>query len=775
MNHLVPRLTTILLLVSISVSVEAIEEASVHSAAQTQLDLVEKVLATKKPASDMDTMWQSLIDIRQMAKACTVEQNQKLARLAKIQLELGEPTKGEDQAVHETRRNVEKEKLSVDQSLGSCKLLGVRSESLLEELGKQRENMLKERLLTRVPSMISFLIGAGQEPIDWKKMVVGIGVDEVSLSQQSTAWWVALIVITMIAVAVAVYLRRIVRRYQLRHQNQQDFTGALLLAVVGAIAHYSFGLLLVSSWALFGVVVSWGEPQVEPFTMINLVLLGLFSVFILGRTFFSPLPPAKHYLPQPEDICRHFWRGLRLLAAVVSGGMLIYLLPITADIQEPLESLLRALFITLMVFSLIWVVWDALIIYGRRGFHLYRFLLMLALIVGLGAEYGGYRNLGEYLIGGIFLTLVLVGTAWLLSMLLGDFCDSLDEGRYPWQMRFRSWLGVEPRGYLPGLFWLRIMFALLVWGGGALVLLRIWDVSAAKRAELLAYVTDGFTIGDVAIMPMRIIFALGILVVLMSLIAWLKKQLDEHWLKKARMEVGARNAVASITAYTAAAIAIVVVLSFAGVELSNLAIIAGALSVGIGFGLQNIVNNFVSGLILLFERPVQKGDWVVVGNTEGYVRKISIRSTQIQTFEKADVIVPNSELISSQVTNWMLRDLRGRVKVPIGVAYGSDVEKVKNILLQIGREQNGVVLDGSLSMPKVIFLGFGASSLDFELRFFIRDIDEKMQVISDANFAIDRMFREHGIEIPFPQRDVHVRSWDVAIQKSDLKGVEEVQ
>ncbi|MCW8825275.1 MAG: mechanosensitive ion channel, partial [Gammaproteobacteria bacterium] len=378
-----------------------------------------------------------------------------------------------------------------------------------------------------------------------------------------------------------------------------------------------------------------------------------------------------------------------------------------------------------------------------------------------------FRNLSEYLIGGIILTLFLLGFTWLLSMLFSDFCDSLDASRYNWQHRFRNWLGVEPGNYLPSVFWLRLLAGLSLWGGSMLILLRIWNVSSAKRAELLAYVTDGFSIGEVTIIPARIILALIILVILMSLVSRLKKQLDEHWLQKARMEAGARNAVASITAYTAAAIAIIVALSFAGVELSNLAIIAGALSVGIGFGLQNIVNNFVSGLILLFERPIQIGDWIVVGNTEGYVQKISIRSTQIQTFDRADVIVPNSELISAQVTNWMLHDLRGRVRVPIGVAYGSDVEKVKKILLKIAHEQSGVILDGSVTPPKVLFLGFGDSALNFELRYIIRNVDEKLQTLSDTNFAIDKAFQENDISIPFPQRDLHIRNWDPDRAKLD--------
>ena len=149
----------------------------------------------------------------------------------------------------------------------------------------------------------------------------------------------------------------------------------------------------------------------------------------------------------------------------------------------------------------------------------------------------------------------------------------------------------------------------------------------------------------------------------------------------------------------------------------------------------------------------------MVGNTEGYIKQIRIRATQIQTFDRADVIVPNSELISGQVTNWMLHDSRGRARIPVGVAYGSDTQKVKQLLLTIANEHPDVVTDGSSPVPKVIFRGFGDSALDFELRCFIRNIDSRLDVISDLNFAIDAAFRENNIQIPFPQRDLHVKQW----------------
>jgi small-conductance mechanosensitive channel len=282
-------------------------------------------------------------------------------------------------------------------------------------------------------------------------------------------------------------------------------------------------------------------------------------------------------------------------------------------------------------------------------------------------------------------------------------------------------------------------------------------MSDADMAEYQGYVLEGFKVGSLDIVPARIFLALISFGALVAVNSWLKKSLDRDWLAKTKIDRGTREAIVIIIGYSGFAVAVLVGLGVAGMDFTNLAIVAGALSVGIGFGLQNIVNNFVSGLILLFERPVKRGDWIVVGNTEGYVKRIRIRSTQIETFDHADVIVPNSELISGQVTNWMLTDQYGRARVPVGVAYGSDTDKVKQLLLEVAEEHPMVVTDRENMPPKVLFLRFGNSSLDFELRVFIQNVDNRLNVISDLNFAIDRKFREHGIEIPYPKQDLYIK------------------
>ena len=354
-----------------------------------------------------------------------------------------------------------------------------------------------------------------------------------------------------------------------------------------------------------------------------------------------------------------------------------------------------------------------------------------------------------------------------ISKLFSDLFNAIDEGSYGWCRKIHKTLGVGENDKIPGLLWIRLLTTVFIWGSFTYLFITAWDFSGGFIEHVKSYIVNGFDIGNFRIIPSKILWAVFVFSSIIILSSWIRSQLENNWLKMTTMGQGARDALVTIMGYILFLIAIMAGLSAAGFDFGNIAIIAGALSVGIGFGLQNIVNNFVSGLILLFERPIRKGDWIEVGGTEGYVKDIHIRSTIIQTFDRSDVIVPNSELISNQVTNWVLSSQTGRAIVPVGVAYGTDTEKVHDILMAIAEENSDVVKSGLMPKPKVLFRGFGDSSLDFELRVFLHNVDTRLSIISDINYAIDKAFREQGIEIPFPQRDLHVKSVPANIVNND--------
>lgn len=358
-------------------------------------------------------------------------------------------------------------------------------------------------------------------------------------------------------------------------------------------------------------------------------------------------------------------------------------------------------------------------------------------------------------------TVAVVSGTIIISTLFMLLRMTFNRGRFGWQRRLRTKLGLADGKRLTELLWLNVVAHTLTWLYAAWLLLHIWgrDSRAAFMSDLLT--GSGFMIGSYSVVPAAILLGVFWFLALFVFTRWLKRNLQHRWLPRSDMEPATLETIATLFGYTTFVVAAVVGLSTAGLDFTKLAFIVGALSLGIGFGLQNIVNNFVSGLIILFERPIRTGDYVITEKTEGFVRRIRIRSTVLETWDHETVVVPNADFLSHHVTNLHLNDTYGRVIIDIGVAYGSDTARVRELLLDIANTHELVVKDDTvpgLPGPFVNFADFGESSLDFQLRVFILDVTQRLSTASDLRFAIDQALRDNDIVIPFPQRDLWVKA-----------------
>ncbi len=524
--------------------------------------------------------------------------------------------------------------------------------------------------------------------------------------------------------------------------------GRILLPLLGVMA-------IVQAAAISGVVGIRGAVVLEALPwMAAAVLVGRW----LGRTLFNFDAARPLFLMLPPGDMHIGQRTVGLMGWVIALEMLLAGMAAQADFSA----------VAFVVLSFPLIVGGALLLFrmgrlldpsaraetsdgpapGPLRRQVRTVLARGALAVGVAAPLlaalGGFVA-AQRLVYPAILTFALIGIFVVIYRILTDTGSALVRAAQEGEDDAQKGMGVLIN---VGLGFVLVSLSLPL-------LALIWGARASDLWEIWAQFNQGVSLGGRRIsvtdfMTFAIVFAIGY-----TATRLLQGTLRTSVLPSTRLDAGGRNAILTGTGYVGIFLTSLVAISAAGLDLSSLAIVAGALSVGIGFGLQAIVSNFVSGIILLVERPIKEGDWIEVGAFSGYVRKISVRATEIQTFDRATVVVPNGDLITGVVTNWTHSTMNGRVKVPVGVAYGSDPREVEAILLDIATSHPRVLKS---SPPSVVFHGFGADSLDFEIRAILNDVNYMLSAKSEMNHEIFRRFAEAGIEIPFAQRDVNLRN-----------------
>jgi small-conductance mechanosensitive channel len=386
-----------------------------------------------------------------------------------------------------------------------------------------------------------------------------------------------------------------------------------------------------------------------------------------------------------------------------------------------------------------------------------RFLVIIGLIFSLLAAAGGYVRLARLLTPGILVGGVLALAAYAYLRVFGGLVALAFR---VWPLRLLRMVEHHRDQLENNIYRLLVWMAVIGWTTRYLAYLGLldaaWSLGQAVLDTKLERGTISISLGNILEFFLVVFSAY-----LVS--RFLRFVLQEDFYPRIDLAPGLSYAVSSLLNYIVLALGFVAGLGVLGVDFSKVSILAGAFGVGIGFGLQSIVNNFVSGLILLFERPIHVGDIVEVGNLQGTVRRIGIRASVIHTLAGADIIVPNSQLVTDRVTNWTLSDRLRRVDLPVGVNYGADPKKVIELLEQVGRGHPDVLADPG---PHALFMGYGDSSINFELRVWPRQFSGLAQVRSDLATAVYDAVQAAGMSFPYPQRDVHVVRDSAANEKN---------
>ncbi|MWB77045.1 DUF3772 domain-containing protein [Pseudooceanicola sp. 216_PA32_1] len=563
----------------------------------------------------------------------------------------------------------------------------------------------------------------------------------------------ALLVLILLAIATVLLLRgrlwteRLTQSVQDRSRTAERYLLAFLISLGQIILPVAGTIALVT--AAFVTTMVSGRSEVVLTALPGAALAFFVARWVGGRIF-----PRSEVIEPPLDLTGQQRLEGRLHATFLGLVLFLYgMINAVGESENWLPGTRNVLLFPLMVLGGLMLLrvarllalhsraaeadGDEMPFRNRMTYLLSRAIATVA-ILGPAISAVGYFKLGYSIVFPTIFSLQTLGFLLILQRVVTEFYVLLTRNREG----ARDALAPVLAGFV--LVIASVPIFALIWGA------RVTDLT-----ELWGRFLAGFTVGETTVSPtdfltVVVVFAFGF-----GVTRLVQGTLRTTVLPRTRIDPGGQTAIISGLGYVGIFLAAIVAITSAGINLSALGYVAGALSVGIGFGLQNIVSNFVSGIILLVERPVSEGDWIEVGPNMGFVRAISVRSTRIETFDRRDVIVPNADLVAGTVTNWTRGNLTGRLVVPIGVAYSTDTRHAAKVLQAIVEEQPMVLLNPP---PQVVFVGFGADSLDFEIRAILRDILSIVSVQNEVRHRIIERFREEGIEIPFAQRDLWLRN-----------------
>ncbi|ANT52354.1 mechanosensitive ion channel family protein [Mesorhizobium amorphae] len=656
------------------------------------------------------------------------------------------------------RQALASEKAEINAVIASAQNLSIRINGLIDKIGNMRSELFRNLLTKR------YELSDALSP-----QVVSDAQDEyVNLYKAVSSWlsfafkfkFKAMLAATFIALALAVVLlvggRRLFGRIFEADASIEDPSYLSRLSVAfwsTLLPTLAVGAFLASTVFLFNYYnVLRGDIGVF-LNALAAVIAVVFCVNRLTNAALEPRLPNWRLIPVETGPARRLVRLTTAMAIVI--GVNNFLAVVNDKMGSPLSVTIVRSFVATIIFGVILILMALLKPFKARD-ESWRpwpaWLRYTAIALGLftiTAALLGYIGLALF----VALQVVVTGTV-LITAYIGFLSARAigEEGGFA-DTSVGRWLSTNSSYEETALDQLGLVVSIAINVMIVLVflplILLMWGFQPGDIQAWAYKLATGITIGSVTISVLGILSGIVVFVIGYFLTRWFQGWLDGSVMARGRVDTGVRNSIRLAVGYAGVALAALVGVSAAGIDLSNLALVAGALSLGIGFGLQNVVSNFVSGLILLAERPFKVGDWIVAGEISGTVKKISVRATEIETFQRQSVILPNSNLINNAVGNWTHRNKLGRVEIKVGVAYGSDVKRVHALLLDIARNHPLVLKNPE---PFVLFTNFGAAALEFEIRVFLADVLNGAIVQNDIRFTVLDVFDSEHIEIPSTPR-----------------------
>lgn len=676
-------------------------------------------------------------------------------------------------ALTQERQRLGTQLADIDAAARKVEVIKVRLKQLIGRIQDLRHESFARHLSTRQPSLLGLTLWR-----DASRDLVTAGREIDSINRavwpELVAHATELSLLAGIAVVIGVGLRFLCKRLIGRLLKPADAPTFLsrTFRAIGTVPLRSAPYLLALAALVFGLqqVLNSEGPGVQEVSELSYGLLeGLVVVIVsiaIAAAIFEPTRPDWRLFDLGDKPALRV-TGLFALAAAVLGlghalttAIRLLYLRLTANI---LVTTLEDLVFGLAILGFVFVRLErrtSLPGAAPRSLAEPRALKIPALAAAsaiLSASLAGFAAFGQFMVWQTVAVGGLLIGAFILDQCVAGAAERLSEPNQGRLYGFASRLGLSRQHQTKLSVVFRLAAALVM----LLVAAPIWALtigfSSADIIGVARQAVFGFDVGSIRVAPARILTAILLFIGLIALTRLVQRWLATSLLSAARMDAGVANSIDTVIGYVGIALAALIGISYAGFDVTNLAIVAGALSVGIGFGLQSIVNNFVSGLILLIERPVKIGDWIVVKGQEGYVKRISVRATEIETFDRASLIVPNSELISAPVTNWTHRNAMGRLTIKVSASYKADPGDVLAILNDVAQKSPYVL---KLPAPRAVFEEFGANGQEFTLRVHLADINAFLEAQTELRLAIARSFRAARIEIPYPQTDVHLRDLD---------------